>query len=99
MKIHYETPHMLIGKHYWRMIVIDFWLVPNDQSYKRCTRFQWRRSFFDVWQNASEWPTYNHNDTFDGIPKSLSKLFYKYEREIMSALGEPLPPDPQLCLL
>jgi hypothetical protein len=62
------------GKHQWRIVI-------TAQGY---TEYQFRsppvrlRNFTYTeftWHHYREWPGYDHNDTFDGLPRTLRKLW------------------------
>lgn len=80
----YKSPPMQIGKHHeWRVIVIPFWLKPNE----RCTKYQWRLTGTDMWNDADTWPTYKSDNTFSGLPKGLKKLYDREFSAIQAALN------------
>lgn len=70
MSIHYATNAQKNGRYEWRCIVIDFFLGG------RCTKYQFRYADYETkhdWCNQEEWPKFNGNDTYLGLPKSLEK--------------------------
>jgi len=81
---YFETSPFLIGKHEWRLQVKDFYLGG------RCTSYQWRRVGGEFWEPSTTWPRFDPNDTYDGLPKSLERLYYANEHKILKALGEPV---------
>jgi hypothetical protein len=90
-EIIYSTPVVKIGKHEWRMIVYP------TIYYGNCTMYQFRGIielsdgiiFRDKWENETNWPKYDSdNGATAGLPKTLSRLYYRYEKEIEKALGE-----------
>lgn len=83
----YETPVYKIGKHEWKL------LVHNNSYYGNVTQFFWRR--FSTIQNFyfnpdTEWPKWNGNDTYCGLPLSLNKIYLKHKEEIKKALVESI---------
>lgn len=82
----YATPPMRIGKKEWRCIVKPW----RDGS--RCTVYEfrcpeWQGIPAGRWMNQCEWPGWDGNDTYLGLPKSLEKLYRKHEKEISEALA------------
>jgi|SRR3954471_23095106 hypothetical protein len=97
--VHYTSHLLTIGKHEWRIIVVDFWLSRKGD---RCTDYQWRRLGSTAWNDARDWHGYNHNDTYDGLPKTLQVLYDREKRAVHEALGKPLQlelTDTQLILI
>lgn len=79
----YETPTMRIGKHEWKCVVY------RHDIYGACTNYHWRNpDNLDMpdFQECRAWPNYDGNDTYNGLPRSLIKLYRKYEAEIEAAL-------------
>lgn len=94
---HHATPAVQIGKHEWRVVVLDFWLDPSE----RCTQYQWRACGETCWRPAREWPTYDGDDgQFGGLPRTLGpKLYQPHKADIDAALaGTPIPANPQFDL-
>jgi hypothetical protein len=89
----YATPPMSIGNHEWRMIV-----HPSRHG-GNATAHQWRRLGADAWRDSQEWPGYNpHDGTYEGLPKSLTKLYARHQGQIAAAL-EGIPyQSPQFSL-
>ena len=81
---YFETAPFLIGKHEWCLIVKDFFLGG------KCTSYQWRRVGGELWKPSTVWLRFDPNDTYDGLPKSLEKLYYANEQKILKALGKPV---------
>ncbi|WP_244832479.1 hypothetical protein [Caballeronia sp. TF1N1] len=71
MKIYHVSCPMKIGQHEWRLIIRDFYI---SGRVKACTEYEWRKDG-GPWRNAKDWPTYDSNDTYNGLPRSLQKLF------------------------
>ena len=72
----YISNSMKIGKHFWRIVV-----EPSRYG-GNCTEYQYnmaRSNGLSVWLTETSWPRYNSNDTYNGIPKSLKRL---WEREL-----------------
>jgi hypothetical protein len=65
----YISPPMLIGKTEWCLVVYQ------HVSYRLCTDYHWRRSNHDDWMPSKKWPSYDGNDTHDGLPRTLLKLW------------------------
>jgi hypothetical protein len=73
MQIFYESPPMLIGRTHqfeWRVIVTESSLHPGV----RVTEYQWRPLGLPYWRGTREWPSYDFNHTYYGLPLSLRKL-------------------------
>jgi len=83
MKTYYTTPPMKLGSHEWRCSVTDY------EGALRCTNYEFRRLGADAWQRSRNWPGYerNHNNAHGGLPASLSRLWNRYELEIVAALN------------
>ncbi|MEQ9448210.1 MAG: hypothetical protein RLN70_04780, partial [Rhodospirillaceae bacterium] len=73
MNIHYSTNPMKLGNHEWRCLVVGFYRGG------RCTKYQWRKPACTIgdytqpagrWKNAQDWPSFNSDDTYHGLPKS-----------------------------
>lgn len=75
----YQSPFIKIGKHEWKCVVY------RHQIHGACTSYHWRLPG-NAWQSEKQWPSYDHNDTYNGLPKSLSRLWRKYEVYIKNAL-------------
>ena len=98
----YESPSMRIGKHDWRVIVKPFYLGGN------CTEYQWRPANLhglpdelharrEPWRSGEEWPGYNFNDTYLGLPRTLRTLYDREKPQLDRHLyGIEPPPDPQI---
>jgi len=97
----YESKPITIGKHEWRVIVMPFYLGGT------CLEYQWRRldtfglpaTFRDPWRGEEDWPSFNGNDTYCGLPRTLKKLYDREKAELDRHLNGIEPePDPQACL-
>lgn len=102
----YETPPFVIGRHEWRCIVRFYGKNWKTGERQNCTEYHWRRIGETAWRRSQEWPTYNPNDTYMGTPRSLMKLWTKYQEQIAAALkhtaedaGPFTPPTPAAPLL
>lgn len=109
----YETPAMKIGKHTWKLRVCQDDNGVISPSVSGLDYFSFgpeRRThyFFNAgrgWWPAEDWPTYDSNHGYMGLPRSLAKLFYKYETHIRQALIVPadgshtIQADPQAAQL
>jgi len=82
--IYFETAPFLIGRYEWRLLVKAFYFGG------RCTSYQWRRIGEEVWKDARDWPRFDLNDTYEGLPKSLEKLYVANEQKILKVLGKPV---------
>ena len=89
MKTYFTSNPMKIGKHEWRVLVTDLYLGG------RCTRYEWRTPSYtlggythpaSVWCSDQDWPTYDTNDTYHGLPRSLDRLYRTNEAEIRAHL-------------
>jgi hypothetical protein len=97
----YESKPITIGKHEWRVIVRPFYLGGN------CTEYQWRPAAMpglpegmdEYWRREEDWPSFNGNDTYCGLPRTLRKLYDREKAELDRHLkGIEPEPDPQVCL-
>jgi hypothetical protein len=100
----YESCPMTIGKHEWRVIV-----TPSDFG-GNCLEYQWRPSSKQGlpeamrlhWRSGKEWPRWNGNDTYCGLPRTLQKLYYHEIRELdkhLSRVGKVAAPQMELFTL
>ena len=71
MKVYFMSRPMQIGLHEWRLNIRDFDIGGKIHV---CTEYEWRRGD-GPWRKAREWPTYDGNDTYNGLPRSLAKLY------------------------
>jgi hypothetical protein len=97
----YESQPMTIGKHEWRVIVRPHYQGGN------CLEYQWRRldtfglpaAFRDPWRGEEEWPGWNGNDTYCGLPRTLEKLYRREKAALDRHLRGIAPlPDAQASL-
>lgn len=82
-KVIWETPVYRIGKHDWKLQVY------KNEHYGNCTRYLWQRAASDYphdWKTSHQWPKYDDNDTRDGLPRSLEKIYNRHHLEIQNAL-------------
>ena len=102
IETHWISEPLRIGKHDWRIGVGSFRMMFN--RLERCTFYQWRGPQSHVWNDGLHWPTYDTNDTYCGMPKTLTKL---YERELATVKAmlhpetyrtELTPAGEQLCI-
>lgn len=86
----YISPPMVIGKHEWCCVVY------RHSQYGPCTDYHWRRLYPqccmkdlppDRWRSHKDWPRYDHNDTYDGLPRRLEKLYLRHREMIVAALA------------
>jgi len=95
MTVIYESPQMLIGRTHqfeWRVIVTESRIIPG----RRVTEYQWRPPGLSCWHGTREWPTYDFNHTYYGLPLGLRKLWERYQPEIQAVLQGIEPPQLQL---
>jgi len=87
---------MRIGKQRWRC------RVEMDDRYGALTNYQWFDERKGFWRDSVHWPRYDANDSNEGLPKSLAKLYRVHQRPILQALvdgqeqwltGHPDAPD------
>lgn len=85
MANHFESAPMLIGKTKWRIVVRD-----GNNVYRpgRVTEYQFWESNFGLgyWASQRDWKTYDINDTYFGMPRSLKKIFVANRENIEIAL-------------
>ena len=86
----YISPPLVIGKHEWRCVVY------RHSQYGACTDYHWRKIIPPSWQadfgpgrwaSQEDWPRYDTNDTYGGLPRSLRKLYLRHQTEIEAALA------------
>ena len=97
----YESQPMTIGKHEWRVIVRPSYLGGN------CTEYQWRPAAMpgllegmdEHWRREEDWPGFNGNDTYCGLPRTLRRL-YEREKAALDRHLHGIEPEPaaQACL-
>jgi len=87
--IYYASPTRLIGRHHWRMV------VENSRYGGRCTDWQWQRMGCEDWHPSKEWPRYNADDTYDGLPRSLQPFYDTFSHAALAMLAgfHPLYPS------
>lgn len=85
----YISESMKIGKHFWRIT------VQSSRWGGNCTEYQYNMASngLSVWLSETSWHRYNSNDTYNGLPKSLIKL---WEREYDKIYPLLRPPKEQL---
>lgn len=94
--IAFSTPPCLIGKHEWRCVVYHdpnwsgveknkdgFAIVKEPRNF---SDWEWRNPGENAWKARQDWPHYNSNDSFDGLPRTLQSIWNKYEAEIAAAV-------------
>jgi hypothetical protein len=79
----YASEPMIIGKHSWRMKII------RRQNGQTTTRYEFMDESGCFWHDQKDWPRYNFNDTYLGLPRGLNKL---YEREQVALTKYNLTP-------
>lgn len=84
----FQSESARIGKHWWRILV-------RQGHGGRHTEYQFRRAEpndgLSQWRGQRDWPAYNTNDPYCGLPRTLSKLHKANEQEIRAALDEAHP--------
>lgn len=86
----FESEPMRIRNHEWRIIVFQ------TLSYGRCTRYQWRpvNTLAGLpparWRNDTDWPRYNSDDTYNGLPRSLMRLYKQNLNKVKKSLAHDL---------
>ena len=90
MNVYFESPSFKIGKHHWKIEVIDFYMGG------RCTTYLWRADEADKWNKSEAWPRYNINDTYLGLPRTLQVYHELYHQQILCALSGGVYSNPQL---
>jgi len=79
----YATPHMKIANFQWRCVV-----EYSDFLLSNCSHFEFRKNQHSDWTTDKNWPTYDDNAAFGGMPKTLAKLYERFKSEILAALNE-----------
>lgn len=81
----FQSEPMKIGKNYWIFVLYYDSLYKkvfngfhfHDEHYERCFPC-------DEWKMEKNHPKYNHHDgTYAGLPKTLVKLYEKYEKLVL----------------
>ena len=86
-KIFYRSPPRKIGKHEWRMVVYRARYPVGDR--RAFIGYEWRRlDNPDRYRRDVDWPRYNSDDTYSGMPKTLSKIWKEHESERKEALAK-----------
>ena len=67
----YISPAMHLGQHDWRLRI-------ERSGRGMVTKYEFQDESGSFWRRSQEWPSYDLNDTYLGLPRSLSKL---HERE------------------
>jgi antirestriction protein ArdC len=67
----YTSPAMHLDQHDWRLRI-------ERSGRGMVTKYEFQDDSGSYWKRSQEWPSYDLNDTYLGLPRSLSKL---YERE------------------
>ena len=67
----YISPPMEVGKQSWRLLI-------ERAGRGVQTRYEFADQSGTFWRRSQEWPSYDINDTYLGLPRGLGKL---YERE------------------
>ena len=73
---------MKIGKNRWRC------RVEAHPTYGAVTNYQWFDESLGFWRDSTHWPTYDDNDSYDGLPKSLENLYRRHEPAILEAMTD-----------
>ena len=76
----------------WRVVVYDRGARYAIGGQTIFTDYEWldySRSDRGNWTTSKEWPSYDHNDTYDGLPKPmLDKLYNANRNKISELVGE-----------
>jgi len=80
----FESSAIKIGKYYWRVIVINSTVVKGQKA----TLYQFSYTDNGDWHDQHDWHKYNFNDSYLGLPKSLSKLYYQNKAELQRHIPE-----------
>ena len=75
----------VIGRHEWRLTLIDFINLLGRKD--KCIGYEWRKIpniptgvvAEAEWQDVERWPTFDINDTDEGLPRSLRGLYEQHE--------------------
>lgn len=86
-KTHFISEPMKIGRHEWRIGVGTF-SMPYSKD-RRCTFYEWRKLHSQEWNSARSWPRYDINDTYNGMPKTLKRLYDRENVSVRHHLTEP----------
>lgn len=70
-----------IGKHFWCVVAYIGHGHGGDYAY---TGYFWLREHETWWAAAREWPRFDGNDTYDGLPKSLAKTNWKHAGDVVA---------------
>jgi hypothetical protein len=85
----FTSEPMKIGKKEWRLIIYD------ANGYLGCrafTDYEWRYPAWGNlrpgdWESSKAWPSYNSNDTYDGLPRTLRKLYDRHSKSVKQFCG------------
>lgn len=96
----FASPPHKVGKHEWRFLVYE--TARPMYGRRRFTSWEWRRLPMagwspETWKAPRAWPSYDGNDTYDGLPRTLCRIFRLYQdrvREILTADPECPGKDP-----
>ncbi len=81
----YVSKPIQIGNHLWRMAIDR-----NDRG-SLVTKYEYQDKSGAFWNSQRQWPKYDINDTYLGLPRGLEKL---YERELPALRLFGLAPQP-----
>lgn len=81
----FTSEPMVIGRSgvQWRILVKEgnpHWKPPDVIDRWTCYEFKYPDDVFvknKRWQDSHQWPSYDFNDTYSGLPRSLAKLYDK----------------------
>ena len=85
----YTSKPMQIGNHFWRMVIDR----SRSDDRRLATRFEFQDPSGAFWSDQRQWPEYNINDTYLGLPRNLEKL---HERELPALRLFGFVPHPPL---
>ena len=76
----YSSPPMVIGDHRWRAEVC------GHATQGAHLHYQYEVSP-GCWYDEQQWPDYDPDNSYGGLPCALSELYLAYVREIVAALA------------
>ena len=90
----------VIGRHEWRLTLIDFINLLGRKD--KCIGYEWRKIpniptgvvAEAEWQDVERWPTFDINDTDEGLPRSLRRLYEQHEGAVRAWCDKAEVPGP-----
>lgn len=88
----YVSPTMRVGQHDWRLRI-------ERNGRGMVTKYEFQDKESPLWRRSQDWPGYDINDTYLGLPKGLTKL-YERERQALVKFGlvQEAPAPKQMTL-